>query len=709
MKMSKNIILIILSFFILSASAAGIDRRAVVSRNNPHITSVDTLASLSVGNGGFCFTADITGLQTFPQFYSKGVPLGTQSDWGWHSFPNPDGYKPEDALKAYDFGRGSTELYSCQFKTGREKAASDYLRGNPHRLHLGTLGFAGMKPDELTEINQTLDLWNGTIQSSFRHAGSRIKVTTACHPENDRITAEITDPLMHPLLLALPYPTGNHSDDGCNWTDTASHHSELVYSSATRAVICHTLDDTSYYIDIHYSNAGIRETAANRFVIQPQSNRYVITEEFLPLMPDIADASFPTDDLSQSAHYWNWFWTTGGIVDFSHCIDPRAKELERRVVLSQYLLAIQCAGSTPPQETGLTYNSWFGKYHLEMIWWHQAQFALWGHPELLARSLSWYGEARHMAREIAARQGFKGVRWMKMTDPSAQEAPSNVGSFLIWQQPHLIYLATLLYRATHDPQVITDYSSLVEETAEFMADFATKDKDGHYILRGCIPAQETLKASETVNPPFELSYWHFGLQLAQMWRKLRHQPRNPIWDDIIGNLAPLASEDSVYKASSDSPSYNSPHHKPDLQLYSDHMAVLAALGVLPHTPQIDNTVMLNTLDWVLRNWNWDKTWGWDYPTTCMNAVRLHQPSKAVDALLMDVRTNTYLPNGHNYQDSRLRCYLPGNGGLLTAVALMCAGWDGCTPTAPTGAVQSCPGFPADGTWDVRWEGLLPLP
>ena len=45
--------------------------------------------------------------------------------------------------------------------------------------------------------------------------------------------------------------------------------------------------------------------------------------------------------------------------------------------------------------------------------------------------------------------------------------------------------------------------------------------------------------------------------------------------------------------------------------------------------------------------------------------------------------------------------LPGNGGLLTALALMCAGWDGCTVRNP--------GFPDDGTWDVRWEGLLPMP
>ena len=63
--------------------------------------------------------------------------------------------------------------------------------------------------------------------------------------------------------------------------------------------------------------------------------------------------------------------------------------------------------------------------------------------------------------------------------------------------------------------------------------------------------------------------------------------------------------------------------------------------------------------------------------------------------------NIYLPNGHNYQDGRLRVYLPGNGGLLTAVALMCAGWDGCTVKNP--------GFPKDGTWNVKWEGIKPLP
>jgi hypothetical protein len=76
-----------------------------------------------------------------------------------------------------------------------------------------------------------------------------------------------------------------------------------------------------------------------------------------------------------------------------------------------------------------------------MIGWHQVQFAVWGRPELLERTLSWYQKAYPKAKKIAERQGFDGIRWMKMTDPSGMEAPSSIGSFLIWQQPHLIYLA----------------------------------------------------------------------------------------------------------------------------------------------------------------------------------------------------------------------------------------------------------------------------
>lgn len=698
-----------------SEKQAPIDREALVARNNPQVSSFDSLASLSVGNGEFAFTVDATGLQTFPSVYKKGVPLGTQSQWGWHSFGNPNNYKPEEYLKEHDFGRGHKEIYACQFKEdGRQKEASNWYRMNPHRLHLGIVGLElgnDVKTSDITDIAQTLDMWNGVINSHFTLKGNAFDVQTVCHPQMDMISASITSPARAGVKLHFPYPTGAHADDACNWDANNKHTTDIVFENAQSAVLKRTLDSTVYYVSLRWEGkASLKEKSANYFVLTPAEDKLAFSCKFTFAFPGTVFESEPAvytsadtlptfaETLAAGNSYWNNFWKNGAAVDFSHCTDPRAKELERRVVLSQYLLAIQSAGSVPPQETGLTYNSWFGKFHLEMIWWHQAWQALWGHPELLDRTLGWYETVEPVAREIARRQGFDGVRWMKMTDPSGTEAPSNVGSFLIWQQPHFIYLAELVYRANPSDEVIKKYNHLVQETAKFMYSFATYDEfHGRFILKGAIPAQETLRAATTINPPFELSYWHYAMNVAQQWRERAGEKRNLEWDEMIDKLSPLAyNEDSLYLAAE-----NAVDTYKDIRFTSDHMAVLGSVGILPMNKLIRADYMKNTLHWVWDNWNWGKTWGWDYPMTAMNATRLGEPEKAVGALLMDKRINTYLLNGHNYQDGRLRCYLPGNGGLLTAVALMCAGWDGCEVKNP--------GFPQDGTWDVRWEGLKPMP
>lgn len=687
-----------------------IDREALVARNNPQVSAFDSLASLSVGNGEFAFTVDVTGLQTFPERYSKGVPLGTQSQWGWHSFPNPQNFQPEDALKEFDFGRGHKELYACQFKeAGRQQDASNWLRMNPHRLHLGVVGLElgdSVEVEDLTDVRQSLDMWKGTVSSNFTLNGVDYEVQTVCHPTLDMISAKVVDEARSGINLRFPYPTGQHSDDACDWKANDKHATEVVRQDAQCAVLKRTLDETSYYVTLSWEGkAHLLEKERNYYILEPEADTLAFSCRFTSeLLKETSDASvvetLPTFEETsvESAAHWKEFWTNGAAVDFSHCTDPRAKELERRVVLSQYLLAIQSAGSFPPQETGLTYNSWFGKFHLEMIWWHQSWLALWGHENLLERTLGWYETVEPVAREIARRQGFEGVRWMKMTDPSGMEAPSNVGSFLIWQQPHFIYLAELVYRAHPSEEIIRRYNRLVQETAAFMYSFATYDEMGaRFLLKGCIPAQETLRAATTINPPFELSYWHYAMQVAQKWRERAGMERNLAWDELIDKLSPLAyNEEGLYLASEDA----TDTYK-DIRFTSDHMAVLGAVGILPMNSLIREDYMKNTLHWVWDNWNWGKTWGWDYPMTAMNAARMGEPEKAVGALLMEKRTNTYLLNGHNYQDGRLRCYLPGNGGLLTAIAMMCAGWDGCEVDNP--------GFPKDGTWDVRWEGLKSMP
>jgi len=703
--MKKTIYPILISLLICACATKTekpIDRKQLVYRNNPKVTAFDSLASLSVGNGEIAFTVDATGLQTFPKKYSLGVPLGTQSQWGWHSFPNTNDYKHEETLRDYNF-RGWEEPYSVQFnEPARQRGASNWFRENPHRLHLGVVGFDMDYPDDMgniSDINQELDMWAGKVISNFNYKGNKVSVETACHPKKDMLAAYIKADSVPAIKFHFPYPTAKHSDDACDWDKNDRHSTVIVSQSDNSALLKRELDETVYYVDIRWEgNASLAEKEKNYFVLIPDTKEFGFEAIFLAEKPENEEAIAVAQAITDAGNYWTSFWADGGVVDFSECKDVRAAELERRVVLSQYLMAIQSAGSTPPQETGLTYNSWYGKFHLEMIWWHTAHFALWNRTDLMERSMGWYEQAYPNAKAIAERQGFKGVRWMKMTDPSAIEAPSKVGSFLIWQQPHIIYLAELAYRNNQSEEFLRKYAKLIDETAEFMYSFATYDElEGRFVLKGMIPAQETLRASETVNPPFELSYWHFGMTTAQKWRERLGQQRNLEWDEMIDKLSPLAyNSDGLYLAAE-----TATDTYEDIRYTSDHMAVLGALGILPKCPLVRNDYMQNTLDWVWDNWNWGKTWGWDYPMTAMNAARLGDPEKAVGALLMDKRTNTYLVNGHNYQDGRLRVYLPGNGGLLTAIAMMCAGWDGCETENP--------GFPKDGNWNVRWEGLKKMP
>ena len=87
----------------------------------------------------------------------------------------------------------------------------------------------------------------------------------------------------------------------------------------------------------------------NELCLTTPKNDFTLAWEFLPEKPKTepaptksqghwkllpATTSFTTLEQQAAAH-WNQFWSKGGIVDFSRVPDSRARELERRVVLSQ--------------------------------------------------------------------------------------------------------------------------------------------------------------------------------------------------------------------------------------------------------------------------------------------------------------------------------------------------------------------------------------
>src|SRR5690606_1037505 len=713
--MSRNLItglgaaLLIFASCQTTPESGKIDRKAVVQRHNIVNQSADTLASLTVGNGVFAYTVDVTGMQSFPTYYKKGVSLGTQSEWGWNTFDNDENYLFEETLKSYDFNNeGRDAKYSVQHKEGgRNTEATEYYRVNPHRLQLGNVGLAftlengeQATVDDIQEAEQTLDLWSGLIHSKFTVGGQPVEVWTAAAQSADKIAVKVTSPLIQAeriqVFVRYPFPSGQFLDEAAYYEKEDQHESKIVAQADETAVLEHGLSGTNYFTGLNYSKGKLEETGKHYFVYQPASD--LETFDFSFTFAEENNFERGTADYEkvarESQDSWKAFWESGAAVDFEGSTDPRAHELERRLVLSQYLTKVQCGGDHPPQETGLTFNSWYGKPHTEMHWWHGVHFALWGRPEIMEKTLNYYFHTFEKAKALAERQGYKGVRWIKMSDNDGNESPSSVAAFLIWQQPHIICMTELAYRDKQDKKVLEKYKDLVFATAEFMADYAHYDaeNDRYNLGLGVIPAQEVFPAAKTINPTYEVAYWDWALRVAQAWKERLGEPRVEAWDEVIDRWAALPEQGEVYLATETATdSYTFP------KWMTDHPAVLGALGMVPESPKLDKAIMKNTLETVWAKWSWEKTWGWDFPMTAMNAARLNLPEKALDALFMDIQTNTYLKNGHNYQDGRLRIYLPGNGGTLTAVAMMLEGWDA--------SEGDFPGFPKDGSWKIKKEGF----
>ena len=659
---------------------AAIDRQALVARHNVVLTKLDPENPLQVGNGEFAFTVDATGLQTFPDLFTNTIPLGTLSQWGWHTIPNTNGWSMEKYhYKEFDvFGRKVG--YADVPKPATPE--SNWLRSNPHRLHLGRVSLlldGPLSTNAMTDVEQTLNLWDGILVSRFKYKGRPVEVQTVCHPTRDLLAIRIVSTGSVGVELSFPYGTSEVKT--ADWSKPDAHESKLTGNTIARK-----LDSDSYFVQ---TNVKLTEVAKHKFTVTT-SNTLEFVAAFSPNPNDALPDFAQTRDAARA--HWNRFWKTGGAIDLSGSKDSRWFELERRIVLSQYLTAIQCAGSLPPQETGLAYNSWYGKPHLEMHWWHAAHFALWDRLPLLEKSLGYYQSILPRAEANAKRQGYAGARWPKMTDASGTDSPSPIAPFLIWQEPHPIFYGELCYRANHTMAL----TNIVFETAEFMASYP-EWQTNRYVLGPVLQcAQEIFPKDHTLNPTFELTYWRWGLETAQKWREQTGLPRVKKWDDVLAKLAKPPVEDDRYLFAETATGTYSQHKWTD-----DHPSVLGAYGMLPG-PGIDRETMKRTLDWIWNNWNWPDTWGWDYPMVAMCAARLGEPERAVDALLLDTPKNHYRLNGHNHQRPGLTVYLPGNGGLLYATAMMAAGWDG----APK---ESAPGFPTNGQWVVRYEGLKRAP
>ena len=700
-KLISLVSLFCLSVFLpLSVMGEPIDREAVVKRHRVCTTGTLLKSPAQVGNGKFAFGMDITGLQTF-------VPFNTLSDWSWHSFPLPEGMRAEDYRPVVVETHGKKIAY--ELRNPDQPELSEWLTKNPHRYNLGRIGFRLLREDgteareiDLGNARQEIDLWTGVVYSRFELNRKEVKVRTVCHPDKDMIGVSIESELLNDgnmsIYLDFPYPDGRYFKHYIGRYDTISGHTSTFEKLAPNSVrITRTMDDTHYYATLDWTGPATfsRESEkAHTFLLQPRhTSTFSFTCCFSP--EPVADVTEPVASIERkSAASWEKYWRSGAAVDLSGSKDPRWLELERRIVLSQYLMRANESGLFPPQESGLVNNGWFGRFHFEMIWWHGVHYGLWNRMECFDNYLNVYKDFMPEALERAKSEGRSGARWPKCTGNFNREWPGSAHAYLIWHEPHPIYFAEMQYRQKPAPETLEKWKDVVLNTADYMADYLFYDKKTKQYVLGppVVVVSENTDPLQTINPIFELGYFRYGLRTALEWadRLGLSEKRTKKWKEVLSKMAPLPVADGVYTTYEGIPDMWTKYTY-------EHPALTGVYGMLPGDG-VDLPTFKHTLEKVCKEWQFNRIWGWDFPMLAMAAARTGQPALAIDMLM-------HPSAGFQFDEHGLATggpfpYFPSNGALLTAVAMMCGGWDGSEGEAP--------GFPKDGSWTVRYEGFVPM-
>ncbi|KAF1968677.1 hypothetical protein BU23DRAFT_540641 [Bimuria novae-zelandiae CBS 107.79] len=656
------------------------------------------------------------------------LPFNTLSSWAWHNDSLPaNGELPSDyhGVPRETYGR---EVF-YDIPDPSLKQATQWLIGNPNRINLGRIGLtykgASVSSSLITQAKQVLDLWNGVLTSTFEVDGTPVKVITQGDFDEDAVAFSVESDLIKSgqltVELDFPYPpihtTAYKYEVFAGVYNFPLNHTTSIVNQNKKsgsASIHHQLQETKYFANLRWPTQtplsltrnepeGLNATTAHRYTLQPsstarKSSSISFTAHF---SPDQHTPPLPSTIQKRNKLAWNNYWNEGGFVDFTESTNSKATELQRRIITSQYHVRVNSAATgQSPQESGLMNNGWYGKFHMEMVIWHNAHWATWGRQKYFDRIFpALYERLLPSSLARASSMGWEGARWPKMTDPlCATNSPGDINAFLLWQQPHPMYLANLAYRASPTRETLQRWDKVVTATAEYMASYAhLNPRTGRYDLGPpSYGVTENTPPNSTKNLAYELAYWRYALDAAAEWKRLLNLPVPAHWTHVASNLAPLPVVDGLYAVYE---GLNTTWWS-DPKLTADPRSLIMLQGILPSTPAVNTTLALHTADKVAAIWTDDKIRGWGRPVLAINSARIGNATRAM-----------YHLTAYDYwkfDDAGFAVrggdggtpppFMPGNAGFLLAVAYVVEGWEGSRGEAP--------GVPRGEGWVVRSEGLV---
>jgi len=286
---------------------------------------------------------------------------------GWHTIPNPSGQGPSifGWLCTIPMGARSGMPPARQ---GR-RPLFNWLRENPHRLHLGKIGFAIEKPGDVAATVQTLDLWTGTLRSEFQWNGQRVVVETACHPQLDLLAVRVRGRV--PVTFEFPYGSAPWTPPTGTIRKAPEHGNGPRREPARPSPVSSTAIDTPS--GIAWQTAGeMKREGPHRFVFAAGGGTgWISSVSFGGPAGKPLHYPPPKKLWRPAAKHWSGFWSGGGAVDLSGKPRParsRTRAPHRAFSIPDGHSVRRLAPRRRKPASPATV--WYGKFHLEMHFWH---------------------------------------------------------------------------------------------------------------------------------------------------------------------------------------------------------------------------------------------------------------------------------------------------------------------------------------------------
>lgn len=588
-------------------------KKSDIIKYNLKFNHIDSKNPVTIGNGDFAITLDQTGTQSLYETY-KDIPLSTMSNKNWF-------YKDKKDIKPSYVDGKAYMLFNLDNDP-------NYQINRQYPFKYSFMQILLYDNDKLIDINnikdvkQELDLYKGIVTSSFNYKEKINKTTSFIYQDHDEFNFKLQSDNLN-LALKFNYPS---------YTKNGYRLDILPNVLVKEDRITLLYDDKN----------------SLSFKLKSSSN-YQIVENTLIFDDNNVSFSLALDEMKEGKLLDEFWKCDNGII-----IDN--EELVKKMVLSKYLLHVNSTGIYPPQESGLTYNCWNSKFHLEMHLIHSLWNIYNNHVGDLVKSFDYYLSIMPSSLKRASLNGYKGLRFPKMTGPDGEDSPSNIGPLLIWQAPHILFMLQEIYYLYNKENIIKKYEPLISGTIDFMISFLTLKDSKYQMLDPLLEACESIPLDRCQNPSFELEYWRYTLERQPKIDTVLYGHQRYDYLDITSKIITPKEDDGIYlKTYGVIDKYD---------LYKDHPTEGFLMSFFK-SKIVDKEKMVKTIDYILKNMDLSSYWGWDFPFLGLSLLNCGEIEKSIEVTQLNTINNQYLYNGYNTSPrDDLKAYLPGNGAFL---------------------------------------------